>query len=570
MNFSLKRYRDRAIVAGALFMLWRFTNGYFLHEDGAGYFAYLPALILKGQINFSDCFRELGRGHLWITDTGLVMDPWSCGPAMLWSPFFIIGLGALKLFHIALYPPCRFALFYFTNAATLFYSGLTVAMSLAILRKLGMTRGRGWLTAAVVIGTPFLYYASYGAAMSHGISAFTVCLFAYLCLGSSQPVDGISATLSLGLAAGLMVVTRPETSAYLTLAWLPFSAQPPERRGRFLAVLIAGAALAIMPQLIMWKVLFGKLLAFPTAYNIGAQRFVLGEVLFSSFHGLLYWNPIILLAVLGYAGAFKIAVRHFVLLCGVGLLLQFIILSGAESWPNGYSFGNRVLANSFLPILVGLACPWLVLKNRKARIVLGILYALSALWTLGLFINHSAFRLDLGFPYRPDELWQLQFSLLMHPLKACRELLVPRDVFWRGLAAVALVLSALSAAVRKAGPQRFIRFSLLTLVVIFLVLTVRAAIRTTPTEYTPQERQQLVSYRLWPDSVLIHVRFEEVRYLMRMGRKSNAQHLLDDTLQRFSSTPAWHYWETLAGGPLNAHTLSLNRLEPPAGAGPLK
>src|SRR5204862_5210965 len=103
----------------------------------------------------------------------------------------------------------------------------------------------------------------------------------------------------------------------------------------------AGFVLLLLPQLAVWKVLFGR-------FGPGEQRtsFLhawpehLGSLLLSSNHGLLSWHPV---WILGLAGLALLSLRKPAL--GAPLILAFLaqalFLSSVSNWAGGTAFGRR-------------------------------------------------------------------------------------------------------------------------------------------------------------------------------------------------------------------------------------
>ena len=97
-NFLKKRFT--CLIFLFIFCGGVFTNGLsriFIFDE-IGYYSYLPSLILDRDLDLSNNY-EIGRvGYVdWNTfafeqtDTGAYDNKFSIGPALLWTPFFLLG-----------------------------------------------------------------------------------------------------------------------------------------------------------------------------------------------------------------------------------------------------------------------------------------------------------------------------------------------------------------------------------------------------------------------------------------------------------------------------------------------
>ncbi len=126
-----------------------------------------------------------------------------------------------------------------------------------------------------------------------------------------------------------------------------------------------GVLVAAAFQSLVYRIEFGSLTRVPyliegaTAGRATSFDWLhpqVGPVLFSGFHGLFAWHPLILLAM---AGGFLAARKHLQL---IGLLLAFClqayVISSWYEWWQGASFGGRMFSSCSFGFVVGLAGLW--------------------------------------------------------------------------------------------------------------------------------------------------------------------------------------------------------------------
>src|SRR4029077_15212829 len=97
------------------------------------------------------------------------------------------------------------------------------------------------------------------------------------------------------------------------------------------------------------------------------------QVLFSSYHGLFVWSPVLLAAVAGYWFVKEPVLRAAFALCFV---ITLAIMGSFVTWWGGASFGMRTFMNLTPFFAIGLAA--IATKMRPAFVWIGI--AALALW----------------------------------------------------------------------------------------------------------------------------------------------------------------------------------------------
>ncbi len=538
---------------------FRFGNGYYLEGDGIGFFSYLPSLIIHQSLDFSKTMIACSSfGIHSVTPMGLMTNFWNCGTSILWLPFFIVGLFFLPLWSIPLEPICTYPMFYFTNSATFFYCLLTVFIAFDILKKLQFSsRYSSSVVLSSIFGTTFFFYGTYGASMAHGAGAFTVALFIWLCLSYEDIQSKQVYWLLLGLSCGLLMVVRSKNILYAPLMLIPLKATyrslktSDSKRSVFMYLLLFGLGCLVLSssQFLIWEKMNGSLFSPSNIKNLNFTQFSHAKILFSSFHGHLFWNPIILLAMLGYLAAIKLKDKFAVSLIGFGFFMQFILNGFIDCWWNSYSFGIRHSTETFVPIVVGLACPLAVIRNRNVKGFIVLSYVVSAFWTIGLFVNYDAGRLNLAQFYTGQELLRLQLNLFENPFfffstiikfppiiwKACIILIFGTGLFFLVIKILKMIYPQLLYPLMAA--------SLFLLASTYLALTINGAAKTQSALLSPQQMELTIMsddhirYKMFLD------RLTEVQYLIRIRKNEKAKELAKKTIETYSNTKVWRIFE---------------------------
>jgi len=481
-----------------LFFLFFQIHPSLVNPDGIGYYAYVRSLFLDGDLDFFNEFEALGiiPPFIYQTPTGLVGNQYPIGSAVLWVPFFLLG-HLYTLLSPYFYPlplrPDGYSVFYLTFIAlgTSFYGALGLFLVYEVGRQLFPPKTVALTIVLIVFGTPFFYYLFIQPTLAHMNSFFTLSLFFYVWFFTRNRRT-LEQWALLGLLAGLMGLVRTQNLLFILL---PFLEQMRERKGGgmgerengrvkkrrgspipSLLTFLGALLFAFIPQMLAWKALHGALI-FPIQglLNLNFKDGHLLELLFSPFHGLFFWSPLLLLTL---PGLYVLTRKD--LLLGVGLstflLLQILLNSWALYWWGGYSFGSRFFVDYTFLFILALAgfIHWLSAiggrgwkaKTRKQKPVpapvgglegkeqkvggrdtlqrpspasfflpmtYGVLGGLG-LWNFLLFLQSTLHRLDLNQYISVQDLGRGQLWALKHLLPATLQILLlpklPGKVLW--------------------------------------------------------------------------------------------------------------------------------------------
>ncbi|CAN5391498.1 hypothetical protein BH09SUM1_BH09SUM1_29990 [soil metagenome] len=241
--------------------------------------------------------------------------------------------------------------------------------------------------------TPLGYYWFVQPAMSHTSSLLMAGVICWLFVRILEPKATLWHWAGLGAALGWNVTVRNQDIAFafigLAAVWVAWN-----REGRFAktVVLIVSAAVAVIPQLLVYRIKDGAL--FPRQYN-NYSHFDwahphLFAVLLSPRHGLFFWHPVLFLAAAGVAMAF--AERRVPAIVTTSWTMTFAglwAISAAYSiWWFGDSFGSRPFLSVTPVFLIGFCELWR--RAGRWRPVLLAAVALATAWNALLALAYHA------------------------------------------------------------------------------------------------------------------------------------------------------------------------------------
>lgn len=264
------------VVFGASIFLLPRRYGRLIVGDGIYYYVYLRSVVIDGDLDFSNDYALYQRFNtedlekkremlvLHKTPLGKPANYFSVGPAVLWSPVYLVthwlalALGlphdGFSYFYEA--PILFLSIFYGFVGMLLIYRvavGL-FSRSAAFIAVLGM-----WLATNVV------YYMGVSPSASHVLSIFTVGLFLFLWWrkrGKRRRRDWFI----LGLSAGLMTLVRWQDILVTLLplfemladGWTLFKNSSFVSMARAMApkglIFVGGLIVAFLPQMIAWQI----------------------------------------------------------------------------------------------------------------------------------------------------------------------------------------------------------------------------------------------------------------------------------------------------------------------------
>jgi hypothetical protein len=452
--------RPGAAGVGAVVAVWLVTTLLWLtpgltRPDGVGYFAYLTSTWFDGDLLFFDEWGQAGlirNGQFLfkdITETDHLSNHWTAGTSLAWYPAFVAADAVTRIRG----EETRDGFSAIYLAAVTFMSALAgLFVMLAALRVARMFFS-DWIAAgaaiAIWLGSPLAWYSLRHGSMSHALSA-AVCSGVVLLSLRLRDEITLGRVFSLGLAIGFACAVRPQNIA---IALVPLFITDPRPLLRRAHALFLGGLIAALPQLIVSTILWGGPLVF---VNIGGRahswqmftRFRPLETIFSWYHGLATWTPLLVIAIIGLF----LLHRHDRGLARAGLATfaaQWLLLSSLERWFwGGASFGQRRFDSCTIFFILGIAA----VLHRLPRWIAASLTIAATAYTMVLFI--AATQLNLNRFQTPGQLFAAFRTALGDP--AWRSFLGFTPPPLHGTVLLAALVTTLVAALifligRKAG-----------------------------------------------------------------------------------------------------------------------
>ncbi len=343
--------------------------------DEIQYFSYLRSLWKDHDLRFTNEYnwvysqspvKQLAFKRAFIdrpNSTGYARNDAPIGCAILWAPFF--GIADLYAKATPRFADDGFSFPYILAIcfASAFYGFLGFALQYRILRDFFPTWTSFWAVLTLWFGAHAVFYMYVTPPMSHATSIFTTSLFIYVWYRLREKESAASWIL-IGIIGGLAALVRWQDALFMLIPILdrkPF---------RLKATSIAAAVIMFLPQLWVWWKLNGALNPYSTG-NLKGKFFWEGkylfDVLFSTYHGLLLWTPVIALCIIGFI--YLVRTNKLFWLLIVVFLAQFYFVICIDTWQGGAGFGLRYLISCTAIFTFGLAAFYSHTSNRLVPII---------------------------------------------------------------------------------------------------------------------------------------------------------------------------------------------------------
>jgi hypothetical protein len=400
--------------------------------DGGGcdqvyHYCYLSSVLFDGDLDTANDFAlsanspqtvavEAGR----LTPKGVFADRFPVGNALLWAPFVapvrFVGLAWQGLDSEApawtgdrYSAPYRVAV----SLGTLCCGVAAILLAYGTCRM--VFRARASLLAALGAGlaSPLLAYAFDDPAASHAQAAFSVALLVWLSF-RHRKFASVRSYFCLALALALATLVRWQDVVFglIPLALWLRAGIAGRFRGREIAAagaVAAGTAVflaAVSPQPAYWHAWFGQAFAVPQGdgyLNWRDPR--IASLLFSGWHGLYYWHPLLLVGTAGLVAWAALARRRIIPLAMLACLAVAVYVNSCVwDWFGNASFGARRFCSCVPLFALGLAAVWDRLRGRWAAVP-AIMTVVAVLANVLVLCAYSRRMFD---PFFASEVWALR------------------------------------------------------------------------------------------------------------------------------------------------------------------
>ncbi len=506
---STKQFYDGLFLF--LGLIFIFLHGRKQGADENHYLAWTHSLFYDWDLFLLNQFEMLGLPY-FITPTGMVGEIRNIGTAVFWLPFYAISSPNLFLWPAfastgtAVDDPIQLL---FVNWSTILFVTFSLGLMFVILKQY-FSSNVSWLSVvAVFLGTSLFFYTVQRPISSHPVSVLLASTFLWMWIKNRRTTWGYGGA---GILIGwlMFVATYNLVLLLIPLTELVYSFVSERKLKETLlrgSVLFGGIILGFFPQMLVWRVLYGSFVSSPYAGQLFWLNSQIFSTLFSPFHGLFVFAPVLLLAALGIV----FFIRYDTIL-GVGIGLAWLgltyIVGANVAWWAGASFGNRyfLVLSPFFALMLG------ALLQHSFRWLW--LMVPAVLWTIGLLFQTLDGTLKIGeAQYYPLS------TLLVNQLQAWRN--IPLIIPWHNSGLISFSPTTVGGILFLSAIVYIVGYW----VIIFL-----------PTVQT----QKRVVYGITVVSVLIIFSFFVVSQRSEKKKMILAEQGFYDRLQRVSMTDPWN------------------------------
>lgn len=408
-SLSDEKYAKRAIAFSGLICVLVFlatiplprVDNHLIGSDGTSYYAIIRSLVIDHDFDYTNDYQLLGVRASAPTSQGVPPNPFAIGAPLLWGPFFFAAHGISLLLRAAGMSVPTDGTGYIYEASiclgSIIYASIGFTMLYSVARKLGSVLAALVATLAMWWATQALYYIIAEPSMSHAATLFTVALFLFLWY-PPDPQRSPRRWLGIGLSIALVALTRWQDGVIILIPlaeiawWLYQQRISLGRAAQNAAACILAAAAGFLPQMLMWRAIYGAALTIPQGNDFFTwSNPQILPTLFSTRHGLLAWHPIFILALIGIVFLWKIdrsaaAAALFFFLC------QLYINSAATRWWADDAFGGRRFTSAIPLLTLALAALVGACQRSQRRRLLFAALALLVVWNGLCFMQYR-----LGF-----------------------------------------------------------------------------------------------------------------------------------------------------------------------------
>jgi hypothetical protein len=366
--------------------------------DDTYYFLWLPKLVIDHDLDFESALARCPtitesdyelEFTTPLTPTGLHYNKFPVGWALGSLPFYLMARGLAVVFGLGDHgwePVYQVAVW----LGQLCYALAGLIAGWRILCRFFEPAIAAAAVAAGWLASPLVFYQSAGLSTTHSQVFALFAISSWLALKIADGRTGSGWFAALGLAAGLLAVTRFTAIVYLALPAVvlvryAIGKTPGAERAWHLLIFILGALPPLLVQCAAWKILDGSWISY--SYRGEGMAWAhphVFQVLFSPFHGFFYWHPLMALGIA--AGAWWAARRNLLWAWVASFVLILLLNAAWHAWWFGVSFGNRAFEGAVLLAMAGLGSLFAGQARRPVGrwlVVAAVGFAIA--WNLMLF-----------------------------------------------------------------------------------------------------------------------------------------------------------------------------------------
>jgi hypothetical protein len=364
--------------------------------DSYGYYIHLPATIIhhdpgienKAWLDSLNAKYQLDRPwyQAWPGEKGRMVNVYTTGIAIIWSPFFLIAHAAAGVAGYpqdGLSPPYQWMIIF----AGWFYAVLGLYLLRRLLLKFVSDKTTGWTLLLIGLGTNLYHYATYDSTMPHILLVPFLLMIILLTISWHENPTKRKA-FALGLLLALVTISRPTEIVWILipLLWNVDSFRAFKEKTRFFRThwkhvffFVIGGALLGSVQLAYWKYTSGHFLSNNHVEGFDFFRPFTFRFLFSYKKGWLLYTPLMIFALIGFITLFRKNRKLFYPFF-ISFLLYLWFISSWECWWYAGSFGQRSIVQSYGMLAIPLA--FFIERIQLKAILKWSIAALFVLFTL--------------------------------------------------------------------------------------------------------------------------------------------------------------------------------------------
>lgn len=364
-----------------------------IEADGKGYYAYLPAVFIYHDLNFTffdTIEKKYPNPRLYydyrVGELGHQVNKYFVGTAIAMLPFFVLAHTASFLGgfdadgYSKLYP-------IMVNVAAIFYVLLGLFYLKKILYHYGASNKQSaFILLAITFATNLFYYAVCEPAMSHVYSFAFITMFIYYAL---HFFTQYAARVYFILCAllGLIILIRPVNG--LIVLVIPFLATDYKKllqgiqcmKNNFFITIIGVliTLVVVFVQFFIYKIQTGNFFvdSYPTeSFHFASPHLI--DFLVSYKKGLFVYTPLVFISLLGMRYLFNKNKFQLYSLLGFLVVLVYVLASWWNWWYGG-SFSTRVFVEYYAIVGLLLLFAYQALQKQWKRNVYSTLIVIILL-----------------------------------------------------------------------------------------------------------------------------------------------------------------------------------------------
>ena len=330
--------------------------------DGNGYYAWVRSIVIDGDLDFENDFRELyfpepsPADILTKTPKNLVPNKYPIGVAILEAPGFLLGHLIAKATPFeadGISPPYQLTV---TISIVLLILSSFYLFYIALI-DYGVNNKVACLFAAMpLIGTNLLHYLAKEPGMAHGAGVALTNILIYMSIINLQSrFKKFIFIFIAGIFMGWLIIIRNTNLILMPFfIWL-FHKKIKKKNNIF--ILIIGAGLMIFLQQLSFFLLWGR----PVLNSYGYERFTLElKNIFSAVlgtdYGLFLYHPwYLILVILNLLGCLGLKNQRILNLTVITSFIMLWLINGFWGEDFGDSFGHRAFIETLTPLSFGAA-----------------------------------------------------------------------------------------------------------------------------------------------------------------------------------------------------------------------